>query len=215
MSDHLFREVDEDLQRDRYMRLWKRYGGLLGAGVVGIVALTAAWVGWQQYDLSQRRALSDRLAAAVAMADSDNPSAAINALEQLAGEGAGGYAALARLRAATLLVENGDPDAAVRMYDAVAADTSAPVWLRDLSTILGAQHGLTRADPSELERRLAPLATETSPWRYSARELTALAAMQAGERDRALELFRTLADDFAAPAGIRARAAEMLAAMER
>lgn len=215
MSDNLFREVDEDLQRDRYMRLWRRYGRFLSAGVVGIVALTVAWVGWQQYDLGQRRALSDRFASAVAMADDGNPSAAINALERMAGEAAGGYAALARLRAASLLVEDGDPGEAILMFDAVAADTSAPEWMRDLSTILSVQHGLTQADPVELERRLAPLATETSPWRFTARELTALAAMQAGDRERALDLFRALADAFDAPAQIRGRAAEMLAAMER
>ncbi len=214
MSDHLFREVDEDLQRERYMRLWQRYGRFLGAGAVGIVALTAAWVGWQQYDLRQRSALSDRFAAAVSMADEDNRAAAVNALEILGAEEAGGYGALANLRAAGLIAEDGDAEAAARLFDTVAADSGAPRWLRDLATILSAQQSLRFVEPADLENRLAPLTADANPWRHSARELTALVAMRAGDRERAIALLQALADDFIAPAAVRARAAEMLAAMQ-
>ena len=47
MSD-VFREVDEEVRKDRALTLWNRYGRFLIGGVVGVVAATAAWQGWTQ-----------------------------------------------------------------------------------------------------------------------------------------------------------------------
>ncbi len=52
-----------------------------------------------------------------------------------------------------------------------------------------------------------------NPWRYSGLELTAVLAAKSGDKARATELYRKLADDPEALAAIRARAAEMLAAL--
>jgi len=51
----------------------------------------------------------------------------------------------------------------------------------------------------------------TSPWRYSAKELSALLAQKSGNKDKARKLFQEIADDATAPSGIRARAAELTA----
>jgi hypothetical protein len=58
-----------------------------------------------------------------------------------------------------------------------------------------------------------PLAVESSPWRHSAREILALVAVRRGDAAKAADLYRKIADDQAAPQGLRARAAEMLAAV--
>ena len=51
--------------------------------------------------------------------------------------------------------------------------------------------------------------TETSPWRFSAREMSAVLAARAGDKDKARTLFQQLADDSQAPAGVRSRAADL------
>ena len=61
--------------------------------------------------------------------------------------------------------------------------------------------------------RLAPLTATSNPWRPIALELTAVARLKSGDKSGALEVYKTLADDVAAPQGLRARAAEMAAAL--
>ena len=60
---------------------------------------------------------------------------------------------------------------------------------------------------------ISPLVAGNNPWRYNAKEFTALLAQRAGDTQRAGQLFRELADDATAPQGIRARAAEMSAVL--
>ena len=52
-----------------------------------------------------------------------------------------------------------------------------------------------------------------SPWRATALELTAAARLKSGDTSGALTLYNSLADDLAAPQSLRARAAEMAAAL--
>ena len=59
---------------------------------------------------------------------------------------------------------------------------------------------------------MEPLAQESSSWRHSAREIQALVALRRGDAARAGDLFAKIAEDAAAPQGLRARAAEMMAA---
>jgi hypothetical protein len=61
--------------------------------------------------------------------------------------------------------------------------------------------------------RLAPMTSSGNPWRSTALELTAAARLKSGDKDGALEAYKILADDLAAPQGTRARAAEMAAAL--
>jgi len=46
-EDALFREIEEDLQRDRMAQLWKRYGSWVIALAVVIVIAGAAREGWR------------------------------------------------------------------------------------------------------------------------------------------------------------------------
>ena len=71
-------------------------------------------------------------------------------------------------------------------------------------------HRLDSGNPDSLTEELAPLTADDNPWRYSALELMALLAHRAGDKTRAVEHYTRLADDAAAPQGLRARAAEML-----
>ena len=67
------------------------------------------------------------------------------------------------------------------------------------------------SDPQTLIDRVQPLTQASDPWRHSAREISALLLRREGDMTRAGQLFKELADDPTAPAGIRARAAELAA----
>lgn len=212
MSD-IFREVDEDLRSESFQKLWDKYGRLLIGAAVGVVVVTAVWQGWTNWQRTQNEADGERYMAAAQIAARGQSGAAIAMLEQFEAEAGPGYVTLARLQRASALVVAGDRREAVGIYDAVSADTSVDQTLRDLATLLAAQNLVDTADRPTLERRLAGLVLETSPWRFAARELLALAALRANDAATARDYFTKLADDAATPQGVRARAAEMLAAL--
>ena len=62
-------------------------------------------------------------------------------------------------------------------------------------------------------RGIKPLTDAANPWHPSALELTAAAKLKSGDKPGALEIYKKLADDLAAPEGVRARATEMAAAL--
>ena len=52
MSDDLFREVDEEVRQDRYIKIWKRYGIYVSALVVTIILITVGVVVWRDIERS-------------------------------------------------------------------------------------------------------------------------------------------------------------------
>ena len=69
-----------------------------------------------------------------------------------------GYRTLARLREAALKADAGDLPGALALWDQVAADASADPLLRDLASLLWAEHQIDSGDPALLEARLKALA---------------------------------------------------------
>lgn len=211
MSD-IFQEVDEDLRRDRTTQFMKRYGGIVATAMVLLIAATAGWQAWQAWQKSQREAETARLVSALSQASSAGPDKGVEALSAYAaGKAPADLAMLARLNEAALRVAEGKTAEAVTIYDSVAANGSANAIYRDLATLLSVMHQAGAGDPGQLQARLQPLTADSSPWRFSARELSALLAARAGDRERARTLFQQLADDSLAPSGVRSRAADLAA----
>lgn len=211
----IFREIDEELKQEDYLRLWKKYGNHVIAGVVVILLGIGGVYGWRQYQDQRRHEASNRYSQAQALAASDKREDAAALFAQVAEQFSGGYRILADLQRASLRGAAGDEVGAIAIYDRISADTSAAQETRDLATILYVLHSIDtpRADRAALDTRLASLDTAEGPWRHSARELRALLAQKGGDVARAKALYTNLADDTQAPEGIRARAAEMLAAL--
>lgn len=205
----VFQEVDEDVRRDLYIRLWRAYGRYVIAGLVLLVVGVAAGVGWTEYREQRMQAEGARFAAAVALLDQGRASEAARAFAGIADDAGAGYAALARLREATALIASGDRAGAIAIYDRVAAG-GGDRQLRDVAALLASIQVLNGGG-ADLEARLAPLAEGAGYWRHLARELQAIAALKRGGRAEAKDIFSVLAEDADAPAGVRRRAAEMIA----
>ncbi len=212
MSD-IFTEIDEDLKRERALRLWKQYGNYLIGGAVAIVLATAGWVAWQDYSRKQAETAAAQYVAALDEAKSGNTADAGKALANIAQNGRAGYPALARLEEAGTKANAGDMAGAVAIYRQVAADTSVDQSLRDAATVLAALDSLDTANPGDVDKDLESLAAPNSPWRYLAWEIEAAAAVKAGKIEDARRDYSRISDDPQAPAPVRARAAEMLAAL--
>lgn len=211
-ADLLIKEVDEDLRQEELNRLWKKHGGLLSVAAVALVLSVAGWQGWRAWDVKQRQAASSRYSETSVLAEQGKKGEAADALARLAAEGPKGYRLLAELRRADLAQQAGDFTAAAALYGKIAADGGVDKVYRDMSAIRAAYLMLDGSDPAAIEKSVEPLAAEASSWRHSAREILALAALKRGDSARAADLFAKIAEDAAAPQGLRTRAAEMLAA---
>lgn len=213
MSD-IIREIDEDLRREDWEQVWKRHGKYVIAVALGIVVATAALVGWREYDKRQRAAEGAAFAEVIERVElTGNAAAAADILDTYLAGAPDGYALLARFRQAKLIADAGDRAAAAAAYDAVAADGGAPELFRDMATLYAVRMRIGTGEPAALVERLDPLAADGRPWRYSARELTAIVLLGAGDMAAGREAYARLADDLDAPRSLRARAAEMLRAL--
>jgi hypothetical protein len=203
LSD-IFREVDEEVRRERLQQLWERHGNLIVALALLIVLAVG---GWRGYDWWEDRKAAESGAAfetAVALAESGKQDEAQAAFSKLAKEGSSGYRILARFREAAELAKT-DPGAAVKAYDSLAAESGVGRSLQDLAVIRAGLILVDTATPAELATRLEPLTASDRPFRHAARELLALGAWRAGDAAAAKRWFDLIATDVETPAGTRQR----------
>lgn len=212
MSD-IFREIDEELRRDNLLKLWQRYGKYVIA-VAGLAVVVAGGiVAWRDHQASERLAEGARYSSALDLARTGKDAEAAAAFATLARD-AGGYGVLAAFEEAELLAKRGDRKGAAAAYDRLAANAGIDPEFRDLAVLLSVMQALPDGDAKTAVDRLQPLTASGNPWRASALDLTAAAKLKAGDRDGAREIYQQLADDLAAPQPLRARAAEMVAALK-
>jgi hypothetical protein len=209
-AEVLFREVDEELRHDQFLDLWRKYGNLAVTAGVAVVLGVAGWQIWQSQQTKSRLASSDRFSSAVALIDQGKRDDGIRELDDLAKNGTAGYRLLSRFEQAEVLVANNDPAGAAAKYDSIAADKSADRLYRDMATVKSAYLTLDAKDPEQTIKQVADLTADASPWRHSAREITALAEIRRGDMAKARDLLKSISDDQSAPQGMRARASEVL-----
>jgi len=209
----IFQEVDEDVRRDRFAELWKRYGVFFIAACVAVVIATGGWVGYREWREAKRLELAERYRAAADLAQKNQPAQAAEAFGALAQDASGGYGVLARLRLGAMLAESGDRAAASATYDRLASDAAVEKIYRDLATLLAAMLLADEAPGAEIDRRLEPVLGADNPWRHSAREVKGLVALREGRAEAARQAFQALVDDAEAPGAVRGRAQQLLQAI--
>jgi hypothetical protein len=212
----IFDEVDEELRAERAQALLKRYAGLIIAVALLIVGAAGGWQAWRWWQAKQDMAAAQSYLAAMSMADRANldaaqRQAAISAFGGIVATAPDGYRTLARLRAAALRADSGDIAGAVALWNDVATDPNTDPLLRDLANLLSAEHQIDTGDPGLLEARLKALAEPGNPWRALAQEQLAVLDLRQGKTDAAKAELTKLAQDVTAPAGVRGRAAGLLA----
>jgi hypothetical protein len=207
----IFREVDEEIRREQLKRLWDRYGILVIALCVAIIAAVG---GWRFYEWSENRKAFEAGAAfesAILLSEQGKHADAEQAFAKIAKEGTPGYRALARLREAAALAER-DPKAAVAVYDSLTNDTSLNRALQDLAALRSGFILVDSAPYDDMVRRLESLTAPDRAFRHSARQLLALSAWRSGNSDAAQRWFDMILTDSETPAGTRGQI-EMLMAL--
>lgn len=208
MTD-FFREVDEDVRRDRIVRLWTKYRYVLIALAVVIVAGTGAYRLYQHYRDQAAEAAGAKYEAALQLSRDGKSTEAEAAFDALAKTAPKGYATLARLRAADEIALR-DPQDAIKAFDALVADPGYDPAFKDIAKLRAAMLRVDTDAPSEFEQRYAALAADSFPYHNQIRELLGLAAMKRNSFDAAGRWLDAIVSDRQAPQGVRMRAEALL-----
>ncbi|WP_421709243.1 tetratricopeptide repeat protein [Algihabitans sp.] len=209
MSD-IFREVDEEVRKERFERLAKKHGPWILGLVLGGLAALGGWQLWQQWQQEERLAAAARYQVALTQAAAGDEVAALSSFEEMAADSTESYGLLAAFQSARLRVEAGDLEGALDVWDRLAEDSDVPSSWQGAARLLAAQHAIGERDRAEVEQRLAPLLEPQSLYRPAALELSALAALADGDVEEARTRLETLTQLSEAPQSILNRAARLL-----
>jgi hypothetical protein len=206
LSD-IFREVEEEVRRERFEKLWKQYGDYVIAAIAVLVLAAAGYQLWRYYDARERTQAAASYIAAQQLSESGQSDKAAEAFARLAQSAPSGYAKLARLQEADSMLAAGKRDDAIKLYRKIAAEDES--LFGDVARIRAGWALVDIAPKSEVEALLAPLTDPASPWRASAQEILAYADYRAGDTKAALTTFKSLSKNADAPAGVAQRSGAM------
>jgi hypothetical protein len=202
----IFREVEEEVRRERLEKIWKQYGDYIIAVVAVVVIAIAGFELWQRYEENRRETASAEYNAAVQLAGS-SPSAAIAAFEKIASSAPSGYATLAKFAEADTLLIAGERNRAVAIYETIG---NGDDHLIGNAARMRAAWSIVAFSPrSAIEKLVAPLTESNSPWRFVALEVLAYADYREGAYAKAQKEFEGLSSDPGAPRALRNRATAM------
>jgi hypothetical protein len=200
----IFREVDEEVRRERLQKLWDRYSIYLIAAAVLLVAGIGSWRGYEWWVGKKAAEAGAAFEAAMTLGEQGKHAEAEQAFSKVAADAPQGYRMLARFRAAAELAQVKPADG-VKAYDDIAADRSLGVTWQDLAALRAGFLLVDSAGLSDMSRRLDALTEQGRPFRHSAREILALSAWRNRDVAATRRYIDMIAADAETPPGTRAR----------
>ena len=214
MAD-IFHEVDDELRKDKYEDALRKFGPWILAAVVAIVVAAGGYKFWEfQRAEAIGRAAQVYLDAQISYEEGDALSAAAQFETLAADQGRGGYAALSLMQRGAIALDEGDPAAAAGYFEQAAAATNDRL-LSDLAELKALWARGDTLSFAEVQARARRLVQDDAPYRFSARETVAAAALREGRLDEAENLYLLLRDSFETPQGIAGRATEAMSVIEQ
>jgi len=204
MAD-IFHEIDEDLRRERFSRIWSRYGIYIIGFAVLIVVGVGAWRGYEWWQLKEQQASGAKFESGLELGTEGKNAEAEAAFAALEKDGTNGYRILSRFRSAVELAKT-DRAAAIKDYDALALDAGVGHLMRDVAKVRAALLLVDTAPLADIEARMNPLNTLDGAFRHSAREIIGLSQYKAGNFKDAVATFDAIMNDSQTPPGLRRRA---------
>lgn len=208
-EDPFFREVDEELRRERLEEFGKRYGLWLVLAVVGALAIFAAVLWWRHHQQERIDAAGEQFTGILYEIGQGKTDAARPKLDAMAKSPIASYRALTLLTEAGMALNKGDTRSAVAHYAALTADKSLPQPMRDAALLRQVTVQYDTLPPATVIARLKPLAVAGTPWFGSAGELVALAYLKLGKPELAGPLFAAIGADATVSGTLRSRALQM------
>jgi len=203
LSD-IFREVEEDVRREKLEKFWKAYGDYIIALVALIILGIAGFELWQRYEANQRDKASIAFSAAQRITD---PRRAAEAFADLAKTAPAGYRLLARVAQANSMLAAGQRESAVALYEEIAGQDKGSIG--QLARVRAGWAMADIASRADLQTVLAPLETPSNGFKPMADEILAYSDYRNHDLAKATQEFDALANDPATPGQVKVRARAM------
>ena len=208
MSEEFIKEVDEDIKEEKRVKLWKKLIPYVISFSLTIILLTSGFVFWENYTKKSNQTLGDDFTAAVDLANENDTDAALLALDRIVDKGSDGYATIAKMKKASLLIDKGLLDEGLSIYldlERNAVDQS----FRDIATILYVLNSMDNIDPETLLKKIEPL-ENSQVWQSSALELKAFIFLKNNNKKLAKEAFKSILNLKTSPSSLSTRARNMI-----
>jgi len=210
----VFEEVEDQLRTERYMAIVKRaLPWILGIGAAVVVIGGGLW-GWTAWQDGARNKASTSLFEAQQALQQQDAGKATTLLAETAKGGNAGYKTLALFQQGGMRLEAGDTEGAVKLFDQ-AAKTAPDPLLKDLAGLRSIYALMDKAPYADLEKRITPLTGDDRPFRLLAKEALAFLKLRDGKTKEARTDFVVLSQIFDAPPGMRERARQAVAQIDR
>jgi hypothetical protein len=204
----IFREVEEDVRREQYEKLFKKYRDHLIAALALVIIGVAGYQLYRVYELRASEKASVAYSAAGQLLESGQPRAAEPQFAELAKSAPSGYAKLSQMAQADALFAANDHNAAIKLYQQIA--NQGDPYLAAVARLHAAWTIVDGAPKAEVETLLAPLTDPNNAWHDLAREILAYADLRAGDQAAALAIYQQLVSDPNAPSSLHTRATAMV-----
>jgi len=208
-NESFYREVDEELRRDQMKTYWERFGKLIIAGVVLLMALVGGYIWWQNQQEVKAGERSATLVEAFDDVASGRKAPAAAKLDGLVKDGSDGHRAAALLTKADIAIEGKDLKGAAALFKQIADDEGLARPYRDLALVRMTAVEFDALPPQAVIDRLKGLAVAGNPWFGSAGEMVAISYLKLNKPQQAAGVFAAMAKDKKLPDTLRSRATQM------
>jgi len=205
-TEGFIEEVTEEVRKDRLFAMYKKYSWIAVLAIVGLVGGTALIEYRNASAESAAKIRGDNLIAALNL---DDASARVDALASIANSG-DSTAALAQFHRAGVLMEQGDRDGALAVFDDLKSGDDIYAQVATLRAIM------IRGNDMDMDQRMAELeslAVAGNPFRTLAIEQTAMAQLDAGKKDAAIETLTALLDEAGVSQAMTSRTRQLIVAL--
>ncbi|MEM7198521.1 MAG: tetratricopeptide repeat protein, partial [Pseudomonadota bacterium] len=191
---NIINEIDEDIRRERFERLWKRYGPWLIGLCVLVVASVAGYKVWQNYEETTRLARAKLFAEAIALEAQENVGVPqrLEHLRALTNKG-DGFAQLAQWNIAHLAMQNGDYLLAVDTFNTIAASPLTDADFRPWARLLALQAGSANP-PEDWQTRIDNISADDPRWVTMAKIIAANISLEIGDEALAKSYLQEVID---------------------
>ncbi|MGA9251676.1 MAG: hypothetical protein WBV71_04435 [Roseobacter sp.] len=208
-SDGFIEEVTEEVRKDRFYYLLRRYGWVGGM----IVLLIVGGAAWSEYSKAQARAaaegLGDEILAALGQPETVDRQAGLEAIEP---SNPGAQAVVAMLAAAEAQ-QAGDTDAAVTALDSVSVNGEVPEIYRQIAAFKALVLQTDEMDENSRRQQLEALAAPGAPLALLAQEQLALLDIESGDTDGAIARLQSIVENASVSTDLQQRALQVIVAL--
>jgi len=202
-------EVEEELRKDKYNLLLRKYGPYIVAIIFAIIGF-AAYIEYKKNATSvmARRASASFVSAGKHEASGDLQAAG-DKFVALSDVAPSGYAGLSLVKAAGLKVQLGDMDGAIALFDQAASAFELPRH-KDLAAYRAIMILMDLGRYDDAQARLIPLVNGDGPYQDLAKELEAQALYKKGDIKAARAKLSYLVTAPGVLQGVKTRSSQML-----